>query len=95
MTPWQRGRAYFLWTRFFTQNGHICFATAIMTWMSGFPSFGPGEVELLISAVRKALEHLRDANERLGGNDTQTIETGQRYAAILEKLEQVAQQDRG
>jgi hypothetical protein len=52
-------------------------------------------VELLVSAVRKALEHLRDANERLGGNDRQTIETGQRYAIILEKLEQVAQQYRG
>jgi hypothetical protein len=52
-------------------------------------------VELLVSAVGKALEHLRDANERLGGNDRQTIETGQRYAIILEKLEQVAQQYRG
>ncbi len=30
-----------------------------------------------------------------GGNDTQMIETGQRYTAILEKLEQVAQQYRG
>jgi hypothetical protein len=66
-----------------------------MTCMSGFPSFGPGEVELLVSAVRKALERLRDANERLGGKDIGMIETGQRYAAILEKLEQVAQQYRG
>jgi hypothetical protein len=66
-----------------------------MTCMSGFPSFGPGEVELLVSAVRKAVEHLRDANERLGGKDRQMLETGQRYAAILEKLEQVEQQYRG
>lgn len=63
--------------------------------MSGYPSFDPGEVELLVTAVRNALEHLRDASERLGGKDTQMLETGQRYAAILEKLEQVSQQSRG
>jgi hypothetical protein len=50
------------WTRFLTQNGQLVFAAAIMTRMSGFPSFGPGEVELLVSTVRNALEHLRDAN---------------------------------
>ena len=62
-----------------------------MACMSGFPSFDAGEVELLISAVRNALEHLRGANERLGGADTQMIETGKRYAFILKKLEQVTQ----
>lgn len=65
-----------------------------MTCMSGIPTFNPGEVELLVSAVRNVLEHLRDANERLGGNDRQMIETGERYAAILEKLQAVADHHR-
>jgi hypothetical protein len=37
--------------------------------MTDKPSFSAGDVELLADSVRKTLEHLRDANERLGGND--------------------------
>ncbi len=58
--------------------------------MVPLPSFDPGEVELLVSAVTKTLEHLREANERLGGNDPQLLETGRRYAVLLQKLEAVA-----
>ncbi len=57
--------------------------------MTSIPSFTAGEVELLVSAVQKTLEHLREANERLCGNDAQIIETGQRYGVLLEKLQAV------
>lgn len=61
-----------------------------MTCMAAIPSFTAGEVELLVSAVQKTLQHLREANERLGGNDPQMIEAGQRYAILLEKLQAVS-----
>ncbi len=51
--------------------------------MAGIPSFSVAEVELLVASVRKTLEHLREANERLGGGDAQMIETGQRYSVLL------------
>ena len=54
------------------------------------PSFEREEVALLVSAVEKALEHLRQANERMGGNDPELIEYGRRYAIILQKLNAVA-----
>jgi hypothetical protein len=54
------------------------------------PSFEREEVELLVSAVEKALEHLRQANERVGGNDPELLEYGRRYAVILQKLNTVA-----
>jgi hypothetical protein len=54
------------------------------------PSFDEHEVELLVSAVEKALEHLKQANERLGGNDRELLEFGRRYAVILGKLKTVA-----
>jgi hypothetical protein len=54
------------------------------------PSFEREEVELLVSAVEKALEHLRRANERVGGNDPELLEYGRRYAVILQKLNTVA-----
>ena len=54
------------------------------------PSFEREEVALLVSAVEKALEHLRQANERVGGNDPELIEYGRRYAIILQKLNAVA-----
>jgi hypothetical protein len=57
---------------------------------SGIPSFEPEEVALLVSAVQKTLEHLREANERAGGNDAELIEYGRRYAVLLQKLEMVA-----
>ncbi len=57
---------------------------------SGIPSFEPDEVALLISAVEKALEHLREANERSGGNETELLNYGRRYAVLLQKLEAVA-----
>lgn len=50
---------------------------------STIPSFEPDEVALLVSAVEKVLEHLRQANERVGGNDTELIEYGRRYAIVL------------
>ncbi len=58
--------------------------------MAGIPSFSVSEVELLVASVRKTLEHLREANERLGGGDAQMIETGQRYSVLLEKLQTVS-----
>jgi hypothetical protein len=58
--------------------------------MTGIPSFSVAEVELLVASVRKTLEHLREANERLGGGDAQMIETGQRYSVLLEKLQTVS-----
>ena len=57
--------------------------------MTSIPSFGAGEVELLIGAVQKTLEHLREANERVGGNDTELLEAGRRYAVVLQKLQAV------
>jgi hypothetical protein len=54
------------------------------------PSFNAGEVELLVAAVQKTLEHLRAANERLGGNDPELMEAGRRYAVLLEKLEVIS-----
>jgi hypothetical protein len=54
------------------------------------PSFEREEVALLVSAVEKALEHLRQANERMGGHDPELIEYGRRYAVILQKLNAVA-----
>ncbi len=53
------------------------------------PSFEREDVVLLVSAVEKALEHLREANERVGGNDPELIEYGRRYAVILQKLNAV------
>jgi hypothetical protein len=53
------------------------------------PSFDAGEVELLVTAVQKTLEHLREANERLGGNDSELLEAGRRYAVLLQKLQAV------
>jgi hypothetical protein len=58
--------------------------------MRPLPSFDSEEVELLVAAVQKSLEHLRQANEHLGGNDAQILETGRRYALILQKLQAVA-----
>jgi hypothetical protein len=54
------------------------------------PSFQPDEVELLVSAVEKALEQLKQASERLGGSDPELLEFGRRYAIILQKLKAVA-----
>ena len=58
--------------------------------MTPLPSFDDEEVKLLIEAVQKTLEHLRQANERLGGDDAEILETGRRYAIVLQKLEAVA-----
>jgi hypothetical protein len=57
--------------------------------MTPLPSFDPKEVELLVAAVEKTLEHLRRANERLPGDDPQIVETGRQYAVILQKLQAV------
>jgi hypothetical protein len=56
------------------------------------PEFDSHDVHLLISAVEKALQELRAANERLGGNDAELLEYGRRYAMILQKLTTVAHQ---
>jgi hypothetical protein len=57
--------------------------------MASIPSFDASEVELIVSAVEKTLEHLRAANERLGGNDPEMMETGRRYAILLQKLQAI------
>jgi hypothetical protein len=57
---------------------------------SDFPEFDMDEVALLITAVQKALERLRIANEARGGNDPEFLEYGRRYSVILQKLESVA-----
>ncbi len=57
--------------------------------MTPLPSFDAGEVELLKSAVQAVLTDLKAANERLGGNDAAMIETGRRYAVLLQKLQNV------
>ncbi len=54
------------------------------------PAFQPDEVDLLVSAVEKTLEHLRQANERVGGNDGELLDYGRRYAIILQKLNAIA-----
>lgn len=54
------------------------------------PSFQPEEVRLLVSAVEMALERLYQANERMGGNDTELLEYGRHYSVILQKLQAVA-----
>jgi len=59
--------------------------------MQSIPSFDAHEVELLENAVQKTLEHLREANERLGGNDAELMEAGRRYAVLLQKLQAVTQ----
>jgi hypothetical protein len=53
------------------------------------PPFEKDEVALLISAVEKAMERLKRANEARGGNDREFIDYGVRYAAILQKLQAV------
>jgi hypothetical protein len=58
--------------------------------MAPTPSFDAGEVELLVAAIQKTLEHLRQANERLGGNDAELMEAGRRYAILLEKLQVIS-----
>ena len=57
---------------------------------AAMPAFEVDEVELLVSAVEKTLEHLKKANEQLGGNDRELLEYGRRYAIILGKLKAVA-----
>lgn len=53
------------------------------------PEFDLDEVALLVSAVQKALERLKRANESRGGHDPEFIEYGRRYAIILQKLQSV------
>jgi hypothetical protein len=57
--------------------------------MKSIPSFDAAEVALLVSAVQKTVEHLREANERLGGDDAELMEAGRRYAVLLQKLQAV------
>lgn len=59
------------------------------TMQGTVPSFDPDEVALLISAVEKTLKQLYQANERVGGNDSELIEYGRRYSVILQKLNAV------
>ena len=61
-----------------------------MTAMTPMPSFDTEEVDLLASSMQKTLEHLRAANERLGGDDPEMLEAGRRYAILLQKLQAVA-----
>lgn len=57
---------------------------------TNFPQFDLDEVALLITAVQKALERLKVANEARGGNDPEFLEYGRRYSVILQKLESIA-----
>jgi len=57
--------------------------------MAPLPEFTQSDVALLISAVEQALQHLRAANEREGGNDEELVDYGRRYSMILEKLKAV------
>lgn len=57
------------------------------------PNFEMDEVSLLISAVEKALDRLKRANEARGGDDPEFLEFGRRYAIILQKLQAIRQQD--
>lgn len=61
-----------------------------MIMKNDFPQFDMDEVALLITAVQKALERLKRANEARGGNDPEFVEYGRRYSVILQKLESVA-----
>jgi hypothetical protein len=54
-----------------------------------FPHFDVEEVALLASAVQKALERLKEANEARGGNDPEFLEYGRRYSIVLQKLNSV------
>ena len=58
--------------------------------MASLPSFTPGDVALLISAVEQALERLYRANKDVGGGDPEMLEYGRRYSVLLEKLQAVA-----
>lgn len=53
------------------------------------PEFTQSDVALLVSAVEQALAHLRAANEREGGNDSELLDYGRRYSILLEKLQAV------
>jgi hypothetical protein len=53
------------------------------------PSFDTQDVALLVSAVERALEHLRLANEKLDGGDPELLEYGRRYSLILQKLQAI------
>ncbi len=63
---------------------------AVLTMQHEFPQFDMDEVALLITAVQKALERLKRANEARGRNDSDFLEYGRRYSVILQKLETVA-----
>jgi hypothetical protein len=64
---------------------------AVARWfdMVELPAFNEHEVTLLVSSVEQSLQHLRDANERVGGNDSELLAYGERYSIILQKLHAV------
>jgi hypothetical protein len=62
----------------------------LLIMKNDFPQFDLDEVALLITAVQKALERLKQANEARGGNDPEFVEYGRRYSVILQKLESIA-----
>jgi hypothetical protein len=70
-------------------------ACPLLAVMVDFPAFDENEVALLISAVERSLKHLRDANERLGGDDPELLTYGRRYSRILEKLQAVLKKSSG
>jgi hypothetical protein len=58
----------------------------MLTSMENLPEFTESDVALLVSVVEQALQRLRDANERRGGNDPELLEYGRRYSVLLQKL---------
>jgi hypothetical protein len=57
--------------------------------MPEFPAFNENEVTLLVNSVEQSLRHLRDANERVGGNDPELLEYGRQYSIVLGKLQAI------
>jgi hypothetical protein len=58
------------------------------------PNFALDEVALLVSAVEKALERLKKANEASRTDDPEFLEYGRRYSVILQKLRSALDQGR-
>jgi hypothetical protein len=61
-------------------HNHHGNAIALRVGVAEFPAFNEDEVRLLVSSVEQSLRHLRDANERVGGDDPELIDYGKQYS---------------